>query len=547
MFFREVKAKNETYLRLVQSVRRKGKVVQKVLINFGNTKTLKPEFVNWLNKELSKFAGLPAAKTLADVHHEESLDYGDCLLINHFWDKLDLSRLIKRALEKTEVEIDVALLTKIMVINRLKEPKSKLGVQEWYEDNIFLEDIKDKKFPVHQFYRALEYLHNIKYQLESWVYYNLCDLFNQKVTLVFYDLTSTYFEGTQCPISVHGNSKDHRPDLKQIQLGLLINDEGIPIGHKVFLGNTSDKSTVPEVLEELKHKYCIKKLIFVGDKGLVSASNLNEIGSQGYEYILNLKLRKSNEVKEILKFGDDLSTYTKVKENLLIKEHRLAKLRYLFCYNPENAPLDKASRERRIKKAETGLKKILSWTKKGKTKPEKEVVAKVERLLNKTFSQKYFEYGYDRKQGLTYQLLTKPIKDELRLDGKFILKTNSLKITQEEIVFGYKTLVDVEVAFREIKDFLRLRPIYVHSEESVRGHVFVCVLAYLIEKLLERELKNKDIELSAQKALAELKKIKLTTDILGNTKLRIRSNLSSQQEKILKKLDIDCSQRVFAY
>ena len=547
MFLRQVKAKAETYLRLVQSIRRKGKVSQKIIINFGNIRTLKPEFINWLNKELSKFAGLPRVKTLADVHHEESLDYGDCLLINHFWDKLNLSDLIKRALGKREVEIDVALLTKIMVINRLKEPKSKLGVQEWYKGNIFLEEIKNIDFPVHQFYRALEYLHDIKEELESSIYYNLRDLFNQEVTLVFYDITSSYFEGNNCPLGAYGKSKDHRPDLKQIQLGLLINDEGIPIGHKVFLGNTSDKSTVPEILEELKHKYRIKKLIFVGDKGLVSASNLTEVEFQGYEYIVNLKLRKNNEVREILKFGDDISSYTKVKENLLIKEHRMGSLRYLFCYNPENAFLDKDSRERRIKKAETGLQKILNWTKKGKTKTEKEVVSKVEKLLNKTFSQKYFEYNHSKKQGLTYHILSEPIKNESRIDGKFILKTNSLKITPEEIVFGYKTLADVEHAFREIKDFLRLRPIYVYSEESVRGHVFVCVLAYLIEKLLERELKNKGLELSAQKALAELEKIKLTTDILGNNKLRIRSNLSTQQEEILKKIGVDCSQRIFPY
>lgn len=132
--------------------------------------------------------------------------------------------------------------------------------------------------------------------------------------------------------------------------------------------------------------------------------------------------------------------------------------------------------------------------------------------------------------------------DEAMLDGKF-----TKKITPEEIIFGYKTLVDVEDAFREIKDFLSTRPIYVYSEESVRGHVFVCVLSYLIEKLLERELKNKGMDMTAQKALMELKNIKLTTAILGNSKLRIRSNLSQQQEEILKKFGVDYTQRIFAY
>lgn len=363
------------------------------------------------------------------------------------------------------------------------------------------------------------------------------------MSLVFYDITSTHFEGINCELARFGYSRDRRTDKKQILLGLVVTDEGIPIAHEVFEGNHADKSTLKGVLEDLKRRFSIKRCIFVCDRGMVSKENIEYLESEDYEYIVSLKKRRSKEVKAALESSP--SQYDRLEENLLAKGVRFKDTRYLIYYNPEKAQNDRSFRENLIERQKKKLERLKMMVKRGRLKRKKLILSRALQILSSTKgSKKYFSVFSEDDGKFSFQIKQKVLSADEALDGIYLLKTNCQDLSNLEINRAYKELSQVEDAFREMKDFLKIRPIYHHIEIRVRAHVLICVLAYTIEKILDRELSDKDIDLSAREAFELLDEVRLVENQVADKKIKCVTEIAKEHSQVLKAVGIKALPRV---
>ncbi|MHA1343739.1 MAG: IS1634 family transposase [Promethearchaeota archaeon] len=550
MFFRKIYVKKDkrkyTYLKLVENHWVKGKVIQEVLVNFGNIDNWPISKVKSFIKKLSAFYEIEPPSFIDEkINHERVLNYGQILLCQKLWDEINAKELIKESSKKLKIKFDISLPVKIMTFNRLIEPKSKLKVSEWYKTQYFRETF-DSEIPLQNFYRSLDHLTKIKESLELGLYFQLTNLLTLDLSFVFYDMTSSYFEGNACDISDYGYSRDHRPDRKQINIGLLVNSEGIPLSHQVFRGNVKDTSTVVEIISKLEKRFKINRCIFVGDKGMNSPENIEYLVNSNYEYIFSLKLRHNKKAEEIISKIPDIKEFEKVKDNLFVKELRCEnKIRFIVCYNPFVSEKTKQTRKGRIKESNEFLENLKAFPKRGRPKKKEKLKKFIEKSLRKKGTLKFYNIEY-KEDSFDYSLNLEKIQKDENLDGLFILQTNSISLTPPEIAIGYKTLAEVEYAFKQIKDFIRLRPIYHYSKTRVEGHVFICFLSYLLEKLISKKLKElykfsdiKDKYKSPQNVLEKIEPLKAIVDEFeGHTFIK-RTKLNAEQSLLLKHFGIE--------
>lgn len=480
MFIKKVKkvyqGQLRTYVYITQSYRDKGKVKHRNIAYLG---ALSQKEIENLIRGLNALKEKPYTFRSLNLTHEDVLCYGDLFLISFLWDLLGMNQIIGKALGGCKVEFDVAGAALLMVANRCTEPDSKLKVWEWQE-KIWLEGLE--KLDYHKILRALEHLEKIKDEVEEGLFQTQLSLFTQKVDLVFYDVTSSYFEGDGPSIAKKGYSRDKRSDCNQILLALALTKEGIPIGHEVYEGNRKDSNTVIGLVEKLKRRFCIERCIFVGDRGMVSPQNIEKLKELKCDYIFALRKRRLKEVKKLLEI--DFNGYEKIVEKkkvvqdspqgkerikLWYREIVQDRRRYIVCHNPEMAEQDKERLELKRAEKENQIRMILEHYR------DPGVIIK--HLAKIPDVERYFRYGLKRgkvvweehKQSLDYERL---------IAGKWILKTEDFSLSTPELIEAYKNLSEVERAFRTIKSFLDLRPIYHRDERRVRGHVFMRMHSY---------------------------------------------------------------------
>ena len=309
------------YLKLVETTRYKRKIVQKTLLNFGNIEQWPEGKLTELVCQLNEFCHLNLGPRAEDVDVHDAIDFGACFAIDAVWNELRLSETIRRHMSKHACEIDIVPPVKAMVFNRLLEPSSKLRVSEWVTTQA-IHEIYPHTIPLHQYYRSLDYLMTHKESLEEDIFWNVNDIFSLDLSLVFYDLTSSCFEGDCCTIARRGYSRDHRPDCRQIEIGLLVNRDGIPIAHEVWDGNVKDQNTVPDTLETMRKRFDIKRCIFVGDNGMATSDNIALLRKNRYEYIVGMRLLKDARALAILNDPSvpDHEHFTELKDNLSVHE-----------------------------------------------------------------------------------------------------------------------------------------------------------------------------------------------------------------------------------
>ena len=520
-----------TYLKLVENYRQKGKVVQKTLVNFGNINHWPQEKVRELIYKLSQVMDIELPPSLEDIEHKGVLNFGQPFVLGLLWDALALGETLERLLATSHFVAPI----KTMVFNRLIDPHSELATSQWVKGQ-YIEGVLEE-VPLHHYYRALNQVVELQAPLEERIFNRLSTLFTLDFSLVFYDLTSTYFEGEGPCSAKKGLSRDHRPDRPQVEIGLLVNREGIPISHMVFDGNLKDSATLPQIVDRMRGIFKVKRCIFVGDKGMVTTKNLKELSGAGYEYIVSIKLRRSKEAEQLLGLVPERDQFTEFKENLLVYElPSSGGQRYLACYNPIRAQETREHREERLTRCEEFLSQFHLPPKQGKTKDPLKIRLRIDRFLRQRKMASLFHYGFDSNGTLHYQRKEEEIAKEAALDGLFIVTTNSTELSPEALALGYKTLWEVENAFREVKDFIKIRPIYHHNGERVRGHIFICFLAYLLEKLLEKRLEDHGLFMSARKALQELSSIKVVISKLAGQEVKKVTSIVKEQEQILQAL-----------
>jgi len=323
------------------------------------------------------------------------------------------------------------------------------------------------------------------------VYFATADLLNLEVDLLFFDTTSTYFERDEAEqdivdedgnvigpaFRVHGKSKDSRGDLPQIVIGMAVTRSGIPIRVWCWPGNTGDQELIRQAKDDLR-AWKLSRVVWVADRGFQSEENRRYLQRAGGHYILGEKLRgKSKEAKAAL---SRQGRYHTVAENLRVKEVTVddgtMRDRFVICHNPEEAVRDKAIREQllaRIREAIAGSDSL----------PASE--------RHKLYGELSSKRGYKRllrtTKGGLLRIDRAAVKAEAHLDGKFLLRSSDPTLSVEDIALGYKQLLVIERAWRDMKTTLDLRPIHHRKEDRIRAHVLLCWLALLLIRIAENQ------------------------------------------------------------
>ncbi|MGI9951970.1 IS1634 family transposase [Moorellaceae bacterium AZ2] len=268
------------------------------------------------------------------------------------------------------------------------------------------------------------------------------DLFNLKLDLVLWDTTTTYFEGRAAEgLAEYGYSKDNRPDGVQIMIGVLMSRDGFPIAHEVFPGNTAEVDTFRDVLQKVRQKFALNRVILVADRGMVSEKLLKEIEEAGLEYIVGVKMRKLKAMREILTRG---GRYHEVSPELKVKQVVHEGVHYIVCLNVKEREHDRKVREEAVAR----LKEKLSQ-------------GQFKQLIGNSAYRRYIKVDGSRTS-----LDEEALKEEAKYEGKYVLRTNTA-LSPEEVALSYKGLWQVERAFKELKSGLDLRPVYHWTEKRI--------------------------------------------------------------------------------
>jgi transposase len=538
--FRRTTARGKTYLQYVSSYRNEKKQpATKVIANLGNISDMSESDIERLTVSFLKAVKAEDKFPKSRFRLGKGYHYGTCLPAIAIWERLGLERIINNAISN-KVKIPVSKITLIQIANRFSEPGSKLACYRWHSNSMFsqlkdfvkLPDKEEEK--LHTYYRSLDYLCSAKEEIEKELYYELKS-YGMDNRLVFYDITSVYFEGLYSELGENGHSRDNRPDAQQIVIGLVMSRDGIPIAHHVFEGNRADKTTVEEVIEDLENRFSIKEVVFVGDRGMLTIDNIECVKSRGNNYMLGMQKRNRRIIKYIMKRIDKQKEFQEITYadlNDVFKKEYSKNVRFVACYNPEVAKLNKATREKNIGNFEELINENAL---EGKLDVIKESHFKIKSYLSKYHMTRFYKLKIDKikKEETTESKAAKArlkkeeiyklhidkqesaILEEADLDGRYFIQTevDKREFPTKEVVVSYKSLQKVERAFRIIKNELDIRPVFVRLETRIRGHVMICFFALLIEILLEKKLRELFPELEDDKTRkANLKKYERTQD-----------------------------------
>ena len=295
MYVRKTTSKNKdgstrTYVQIVQGYRENGKVRHKIIANLGRIESLQEGQIDNLMEHLEKFAKETWIRSRPEnLRIEWTKQWGPALIFHRLWEELSVGPDLQTLLNGTEKTSPLAEAAFAMVLNRLCDPQSKLGVSEW-ATTVYRQEFE--QLQLQHYYKSLDFLAEYKDKLEVNLFHRIMNLFSMDLDLVFWDTTSTYFEGKGPEeLAQYGYSKDKRPDRLQVVIGLLMTKEGMPIAHQVFPGNTNDVKTFKSILDDLRKRFNISRVITVGDRGMVSQKILKELRDSGMEYIVGMRMR----------------------------------------------------------------------------------------------------------------------------------------------------------------------------------------------------------------------------------------------------------------
>jgi transposase len=436
-------------------------------------------------------------------------------------DALGLKEFLARTIPRGDEDIPWSLMALVLIVCRLCKPSSELHISEHIFIHSALADllgIPAEKINEQRLYRALDALLPYKEALEVFLKNRLGELFGLEYDLLLYDVTSTYFEGQapRNPQARRGYSRDHRPDCKQVCIGLVVSKCGMPLGYEVFAGNRSDVTTLQEIVETMERRYGRADRIWVVDRGMVSADNIEFLRQNGRRYIVGTP-------KSMLKqFERELLTedWHTVREGLEVKLCLApdGQETFVLCRSGDRREKEKAMHERFEKRIEEGLRKIEAGCQKQHLNPLL-VAQRVGRLLGQNSrAAGLFQTEVQTLTGGRASLAWKKV-DKWRewaalSEGCYLLRSNVAQWTDEELWKAYIQLTEAEGAFRIHKSDLRLRPIWHQKEDRVQAHILVCFLAYVLWKTLGQKCRRAGLGDESRRVFEELGEIELVDVVL---------------------------------
>lgn len=425
--------------------------------------------------------------------------YGDVYALEALWRRLGIGEVIAQVAGGRKVEFDVERALFAMVANRACAPASKLYCfEQWLREDVRIDGTQ--ALGLQHLYRAMDFLEANREAIEREVFFRLSDLLNLEVDLIFYDTTSLHFEideedggGGEDDVVTgskaaggnaykaprkRGHSKNGRDDAPQIVVGLAVTRDGLPVRHWIFPGNTVDVTTVEKVKSDLRG-WQLGRCVFVGDAGMVSKENLRKLSLGGGKYIVNMPMRRGDEVTEqVLSRAGRFRT---VQENLRIKEVIVGdgerRRRYVLCHNPDEETRQRGHREQILRELDAELATLADHD-------DGDTGAHAKRACQLRASRRCGRFLRLTKGG-RLEIDRAKVRAEEHLDGKFVVHSNDDTLSAEDLALGYKQLMRVEQAWHTLKSGLKMRPVFHWAVHRIHAHISITVLALLLERVAE--------------------------------------------------------------
>jgi len=473
-----------------------------VLYNFGREDAASREALQRLAASVARHLepGRARAAAADGLEFTESRPLGGTHVLDALWERLGIGPAMRGLLAGRRLDASAERVLFALAANRALAPSSKLAAARWVNQDVLISGLGATTDDA--CYRAMDWLLEIREQLEKELFDKVSDLLDLEVDLLFFDTTSTYFQTEQADEPVardrHGNaaaggtgadggdaqegraagfrtfgkSRDYRDDLPQVVIGMAVTRDGIPVRVWCWPGNTADSALIRQVKDDMRH-WSLSRIVWVADRGFASAENRRWLRRGGNHYILGEKLRSGSAEADAALSRQ--GRYKDVAGNLKVKEVKIAEdERFVICHNPEAAERDAAIRARMI----TQLKELID----GSDALSRDKRAELRGVIS-------------TKPGLNRYLRTTPggllridaarARAEENLDGKYLLRTSDPTMTSEDIALGYKQLLQVERGWRDLKQVIDLRPVYHRKEDRIRAHVLLCWLALLLARIAE--------------------------------------------------------------
>jgi transposase len=470
----------------------------------------------------------PVLVQLKGVRLERLRDFGDAWLAWGLWRLVGLDGLLERLLPQGREDVSWPLVAAILVVARFCEPSSEFHIEHtWYRRSALEEllGVSLAKVYSDRLYQGLDVLLPHKDALEQHLKNRLGDLFALNYDLLLYDVTSTYFEG-QCrgnSLAQRGYSRDSRPDCPQVCIGLVVTEDGLPLGYEVFAGNTHDSKTIPQIVAAMERKYGQAQRVWVLDRGMISEDNLAFLRGRGGQYIVGTPKAMLRNFEQALLSGDWQTVQDGVAVQLVTGPEGAET--FVLARSADRREKEKAMHQRFVTRLETALEKLRQAADSGRLRDAAVANRRLGRLLQRyqraagafdvtitRLPSAESEPGRRQKKSPTLAITWTRAERwhtwaELS-EGCYLLRTNLVGVDACTLWKRYIQLTDAEWAFRIHKDELAIRPIWHHKSERVQAHILVCFLAYVLWKTLAQWMQRSGLGDAPRPLIEELAKIK---------------------------------------
>ena len=491
MSVREKTIGGYTYLYLVESVREGARTKQRIIKNLGRKDAvLAGGGLDRLAASAARFAERALVLSAVEAGDTAGLAcrrIGPPLLFGRLWEDTGVKAVLDGLLAGRAFEFPVERAIFAAVLHRLMAPGSDRACERWLADYAVP---GAEGLALHHFYRAMAWLgeelaaaeqagatpfapRTVKDLVEERLFERRRDLFSE-LSVVFLDTTTLAFTGAGgATLGARGHSKDRRPDLRQMVLGVVVDADGRPVCSEMWPGNTADVGVLVPVIDRLRHRFGLTRVCVVADRGMISAATIAALEARGLDYVLGVRERGDKLVREVVlddgrPFAPLLVERARGETQLFVKEVAVAGRRHIVCRNEAEAARDAADRSAIV----AGL--------------DRQLMKGDKALIGNSAYRRYLRRTGARggKPGPAFEIDVGKIADEARFDGVFVLRTNA-RITPLQAVLRYRDLLQVEELFRTAKALLRTRPVYHACDEAIRGHVFCSFLALVLRQELQ--------------------------------------------------------------
>lgn len=455
------------------------------------------------------------------VRVENRCDLGGPWLGLELVDQLGLKEFLDHTIPSGREDVPWSLMALVLVLSRLCNPSSELHIAEHFYAQSALADLlglSAHKVNEQRLYRSLDALLPHKEALEVFLKGRLGELFGLEYDLLLYDVTSTYFEGQAeaNPLARRGYSRDHRPDCKQVCIGLVVSKCGMPLGYEVFAGNRVDVTTLQEIVETMERRYGQADRIWVGDRGMVSADNIAFLKRSGRRYIVGTPKSMLKQFERELLSAD----WHTIRDGLEVKlcPSPDGEETFVLCRSRDRREKEKAMHGRFEQRIEEGLRRIEATCQKQRLEPVV-VAQRVGRLLGQNsraaaLFHTEIKSSSDGRATLHWKKIESWRDWAALSEGCYLLRSNVKDWSDEDLWKAYIQLTEAEAAFRIHKSDFSLRPIWHQKEERVLAHILVCFLAYVLWKTLAQRCQRAGLGHEPRRVFEELGKIQLVDVVL---------------------------------